>query len=230
MTPAEQESRALAQPRDDKDAIFAFSKLNASRDGPFSPNFFQACPSPRRAMHRICLPGVPRETCATRAGTACRDRTWVHASHVTRIDDALDGDRSRRAHAARSVAAPPIGRARPEFDELFVSKTGQTVRSYVVRTYVAVGHLLPHRAIAPNVPRVSCLSRATISRRRCDSRSCEISKVNADDPFARARSSLGGSGSNFASSSSAECRNETQERDWRNSRWEFNLFFLSDFS
>jgi len=131
LYPAEQESRTLARPRDDKDPIFAFIKLNASRDGPFSSNFFQACRSPRRAMHRICLPGVPRETCATRAGSACRDRTWVHASHVTRIDDALDGDRSRRAHAARSVAAPPIGRAQPEFDELFVSKTGQTVRSYL---------------------------------------------------------------------------------------------------
>lgn len=42
---------------------------------------------------------------------------------------------------------------RLEFDELFVSKTGQTVRSYV-RTSATSGHT----AIAPNIPRVSCLS------------------------------------------------------------------------
>lgn len=42
---------------------------------------------------------------------------------------------------------------RLEFDELFVSKTGQTVRSYV-RTSATSGHTV----IAPNIPRVSCLS------------------------------------------------------------------------
>jgi hypothetical protein len=102
---ASRESQTLAQLReDDEDPMFGVrsrGQVAILQTIPFPPiSFFRTwpIPSPLAMGSESASPaGVLRETCATRAGSACRDRTWVHASRVTQIDDALDGGRSRRA-------------------------------------------------------------------------------------------------------------------------------------
>lgn len=105
---------------------------------------------------------TPRKVAASHARVLARDE-HVREAHadVARGCTRRTSRRSttglpavRGTFGSRAAAADRTCPARVRRTLCLENRTNRTF----VRTYVAVGHLLPHRTIAPNMPRVSCLS------------------------------------------------------------------------